>query len=337
MATAKDVARATGLSLSAVTQVLGERGHLFRPETRDRVLQAARELGYRSNGAARAIRRGRFGMVGLLSRALDPGSVVPTEVLYILQRELRERDCRLVAEQVSSGDLVSGEGIPRLAKVLSVDGVFISITHGISEQFVEFMSRCQLPAIWLNARTASDCVFPDEFGGMRGATERLLHLGHRRIALFMSCRAKDRWAHYSLTDREAGYADAMRAAGLSPRVEVLPPDDGDAFRALLTGPGRPTAIVVDDGADVWGVLLHAVQAGLRVPNDLSVVAVARGELKVGGMRVDTWVLPFNKMALHAVPMLFERITGVVPSHPPRPLPYHYVPGATCAAPVGVSV
>ncbi|HEV7298283.1 MAG TPA: LacI family DNA-binding transcriptional regulator [Tepidisphaeraceae bacterium] len=334
MATAKDIARATGLSLSAVTQVLGERGHLFRPETRDRVLQAARELGYRPNSAARAVRRGRFGMVGLLSRALDAGSIVPGEVLYILQRELRERDCRLVAEQVSSSDLVSGEGVPRLARVLSVDGVFISIAHSISEQLVDFMSRSQLPAIWLNARIASDCVFPDDFGSLRDATERLLRLGHRRIALIMSRRAGAPEDHYSLADREAGYAAAMSAAGLAPQIEVLPVGDAEAFRALLAGEGRPTAILTDDGADTSGVLLHAVQAGLRVPDDLSIVALDRSELRIGGFQVDTCVLPFNKMALHAVPMLFERITGVVSSHPPRPLPYSYVAGTTCAAPGG---
>jgi LacI family transcriptional regulator len=104
--------------------------------------------------------------------------------------------------------------------------------------------------------------------------------------------------------------------------------------SLLRRPDRPTAILTDDGADVPGILLHAARLGVRVPQDLSLLAIAREAAAVGGVKVDTLVLPFNKMALRAVPMLFERIAGTVDHQPPCAMPYEYVPGMTCAPPCG---
>ena len=83
--------------------------------------------------------------------------------------------------------------------------------------------------MWVNAKFEVDCVYPDDYGAAKSATRQLIELGHRRIAfvhfinpLFGATFEESRPRfHYSVEDRAFGYRDAMREAGLSPRVAHL--------------------------------------------------------------------------------------------------------------------
>src|SRR5262249_14722657 len=90
------IAAHMGLSRATVTHVLNGRGteQRIRPETQQRVLEVARELGYRPNASARAVRAGRFGSVALIQSQL--GEYLPPELLYGLTTAMAARDVRQV-------------------------------------------------------------------------------------------------------------------------------------------------------------------------------------------------------------------------------------------------
>src|SRR4051794_38416822 len=100
--TVKDVAEYTGLSVPTVVQVLGSRAHLFRPETRERVLKAAEKLGYRPNSSAKAMRKGRFGAIGLLTSANANAGVddVHAKTMWAMLDELLTHDLLLTIGQM---------------------------------------------------------------------------------------------------------------------------------------------------------------------------------------------------------------------------------------------
>src|SRR5690348_7209553 len=104
------IAARLGLSRATITHVLNGRGteQRIRQETQQRVLETARELGYRPNTSARAVRAGRFGSVALIQSQL--GEYLPPELLFGLTTATAARDLRLVLTHVPNVD-ASGESI----------------------------------------------------------------------------------------------------------------------------------------------------------------------------------------------------------------------------------
>src|SRR5579863_8762878 len=106
--TIASIAAHMGLSRATVTHVLNGHGteQRIRPQTQQRVLEVARELGYRPNASARAMRAGRFGSVALIQSQL--GEYLPSELLYGLTTAMVARDVRLMLTHVPNVD-ASGE------------------------------------------------------------------------------------------------------------------------------------------------------------------------------------------------------------------------------------
>jgi len=207
----------------------------------------------------------------------------------------------------------------------------------------------RIPAVFLNVRQEFDCVHPDEVMGGRLATECLLCLGHERIAYADTPVTVE--PHFSRADRRTGYEQAMATAGRRPHVHQIPqdwrlpeqlnidaPPIGDArveaARRLLSGPGRPTAIVAYEMAEAMAVVHAAHQSGLRVPEDLSIVVFHH--------RIDdSFFRPFhtvcNAMAevgAESVSMLLEKIESPETPYPARSVAMRLLDGASCLPPRG---
>src|SRR4029453_19044681 len=129
----------------------------------------------------------------------------------------------------------------------------VNYTHEILPGMLEVIRAHHTPAVWLNAKLAEDCVYPDAFGAARNATADLIGLGHRRIAfvkliapwLSPGATVEQTLArmHYSIAARRDGYLTAMREAGLAPQVPYLDrlipqPEQLSACRALLAAEHR---------------------------------------------------------------------------------------------------
>jgi LacI family transcriptional regulator len=275
--TIKDLAKACGVSRQAVSNALRGDGRLGE-DTRQRIQLAAQQLGYRPNSIARTMRTGRFGNVALLTGTEARYHRFPRGLWEGVHDELAAHDQQFTMARVPENCLSIPDYLPKVFREWSVDGVLVNYTHNVSSIFAEAIEAHQIPAVWLNTRLAMDCVNPADFDAGRMATDHLIAHGHRRIAyLNLSLHT----AHHSEADRKAGYEAAMRAAGLLPSMPDLRERLEDATvgqrlalaRSFLQQADRPTAVVTYSSWTGEPILVAALAAGVRVPDDLAIITI----------------------------------------------------------------
>jgi LacI family transcriptional regulator len=335
--TIKEIAQHTGLSIPTVGNILGRSGHRYNVATRARVLEAAKELGYRPNASARSMRNGTFGCAALiLSRSRQQtSSHIPVGLLDGLDDELARHNMHLTVSRLTDEELSTEEFLPKVLREYTADGMIVNYTHQIPQPMLDVIRAYHAPAVWVNAKLAEDCVYPDDLGGARAATEALLRLGHRRIAL-VHMVARLGWEgsaasirphmHYSALDRVAGFTEVMRAAGREPVVLaherfIETSEQIDAMTALLSGPNRPTAVIGYSEIEANAIVCAARVLGLSLPRDLSVVVFAPKDLSVLGYEVTAAAVPTYEMGRRAVLMLLEKLKAPAVPRPPEALPY----------------
>ncbi|MEU5595878.1 LacI family DNA-binding transcriptional regulator [Streptomyces sp. NPDC020298] len=264
--TIRDVAERAGVSKSLVSLVLRGSGQV-RPEKREAVLRAVRELGYRPNAAARSLSEQRTRTVGVLLNDLrNPWYVDLLDglnpLLHAAGLHMLLADARLNRR---GGHDLTGPFLD-----LGVDGLVVVGTLPDPDVLTAVAER--LPVVVAGAREpvlpGVDIVAGDDEQGARLVTEHLIGLGHRRIAHLAGYGAVAEL-------RRRGFEATMREHGLADRAAVEPGDltEEGGYRAavrLLSRPERPTALLaVNDIASV-GALSAAGELGLRVPGDVSV-------------------------------------------------------------------
>ncbi|CAK7282220.1 LacI family DNA-binding transcriptional regulator [Streptomyces sp. RM1] len=269
--TSRDVAQAAGVSQAAVSLVLGDkwRGRVSEA-TAERVRQAARELDYRPNLAARNLRLGRTRTVLLVVPALT------TEFFAGVYTGAAR-----VAAQHGFGVVLypSPEGIgpardPFASAQAALDGVLAS---SMAADALTAIRGDRLPLVMLDSdpegSLGAATVNLDIADGVRQLTDHLLSLGHRRIlhlaadvpSWTFDVRARE------LTARLAAEPDTeLRTA----RAPISIEGARAATETALTTPGpRPTAIVCDDDKLAAGAYKAARRLGLRIPDDISVTGI----------------------------------------------------------------
>jgi DNA-binding LacI/PurR family transcriptional regulator len=288
--TLQTIADRLGVSRTTVSNAYG-RPNQLNPALREKILAAAKELGYAGpDPAARTLRRGQAGVLGVLfgeSLAYafsDPGAVLMFQgvaeaaeeagvnLLLIAAPPGRPADPLPIREAVVDRfvTLCIPEDDPRLAAILE---------RGLPT--VEMDNERHQGIGWVGI---------DDFGGARQAAAHLIDLGHRRLAVVVDrvglevrngpARPEDLAAPIYATNRQRlrGYADAVDAAGLcwaDVQVWDTPGNTIEAgcvaAAALLDHSPRPTAILATTDQLAFGVLQAARQRGVRVPDQLSVV------------------------------------------------------------------
>ena len=336
--TAAMVAAHLGLSKATVTHVLNGRGtqQRIRPETQQRVLDAAASLGYRPNVSARAIRTGRFGCAALIQSLKALYS--PTELLQGISEALSEHDMHLSLAEVPDEIIDEEIYVPKVVRELSADGLLINRILDIPLEFIARLRALQTPAIFLNVKQEYDAVHPDDRQGGQKATDYLLQLGHTRIAYVSA--AVNLNEHYSKIDRRAGYEDAMQKAGLPPLIWGLPADPKiltlvnpdprvAAAEALLMQPQRPSAIVAYELAEAMAFLHASYRLGLHIPTDLSLIMFHSEIDPRLCLPITTVNNAMRRVGREAVQMLVEKIdTGGQPLVS-RTVPVDLLEGVTC--------
>jgi LacI family transcriptional regulator len=336
--TLREVAEQAGLSAKTVSRILnGKNKEVWPSQARrgEEVRRIARDLGFRFNASARATRTGRFNSVGLVI-PYSPGSrgATPMALLGGVHDELASRGRHLVLSWLQEKKLTTDGFVPGILEELMVDGLIVHYDTGIPERMIELVGRYRIPSIWVNVKRDADCVHPDDFDAGRRVTEHLLRRGHRRIAYvdYHYHRPEDR--HYSKADRYEGYADAMRAAGLAPRLisdaPPLPPGQSrpDHIREWLTAPDRPTAVVAYSALEATPVAYVASrELGIKVPDDLEIAVFLPGthmhHVHVPLVEV---IHPWPAVGRASVDMLLEKIDHPSRRLPPRRVPFR-LPGA----------
>ena len=272
LATIIDVAKRAGVAVTTVSRVINDKGQV-REETRNRVLAAIEELAYRPSPAARSLPRRRAHAISVLV----PFVTHPSAVARVqgIVHGLRATDLPVTILDVEKPAHQS-EHFDTLASSYRPEGaIIISLvpSHG---QLLRFLDAGLCP-VFLDADVPEfSRVFVDDRRGGLLATEHLLKLGHRRIA-FLGDVENGSFGFESSGQRHKGYRDALRAAGVEPRLDYQQtgPHGRETGRLLahelfdLSTP--PTAVFAASDTQAMGVMEAAKEAGLRVPHDVSVI------------------------------------------------------------------
>jgi LacI family transcriptional regulator len=303
-----DVARLAGVSPATVSFVLNRTsGQTISQETRERVLQAVAELGYRPNRAAQGLRRGRSATIGFVSHDADFGEFAAAAIKGAHEACMAQGNLLLLVN--TGGSNRQAEHL--IADLLDrqVDALVFAAVGTRPVALPEAVRR--VPAVLLNCFAAHDPVpalIPDEERGGREATQALLDLGHREIAYLTGKPAQ--WATKA---RLAGYRHALRAAGVNPREQKVLPgnyhaDSGyDLVRALLRRGRPPGAIMCGNDRMAVGAMLALLEAGVRVPQDVSVMGYDDQFQLAAEVRpsLSTVRLPYEEMGRLAAERLAE--------------------------------
>ncbi len=338
--TLRQIAKDSGLSIQTVSYVLGEKAHLFRAETRDRVLASASKLGYRPNASAKAMRSGRFNSLSLLLSNVANRSTLPVELLDGVCNAADAGGMHVIVSRLPDERLTDAGFVPKILAQQMSDGLLINYTDHIPDKMIELIRHHDIPSIWLNSRQENDCVYPDDFDAGYRATRQLIALGHRRIVYvdWTWGRRQLAEAHYSIIDRQAGYEKAMIEARLKP--DVVRADDRlarydrcDAALRLLRGPDRPTAIIAYGQRIVLPITAAVRLAGLKVGVDVSVLTFSDQIVFDGVQDIATYLVPQQDMGEAAVRKLVQRISTNSRVDPVA-LPFGYREGPSLGPPPG---
>ncbi|MGW5733394.1 MULTISPECIES: LacI family DNA-binding transcriptional regulator [Streptomyces] len=268
----KDVAARAGVSARTVSNVVNGSARVAA-QTRARVQEAIDELGYRPNLAARSLRAGRTGIIGLAIPELD--SPYFAELAGLLVDEARRRSWTVIIDQ-TRGDaeaerrLLTGDG----GRVM--DGLIISPWALAADELAA--AARSLPVVLLGERSPqglADRVAVDSVAAAEEATTHLLRLGCRRIA---AVGLQPHLRNGTAQQRAEGYRRALRHAGLTPRpqwerpVAALHREDGArAMAELLDDGSAPDAVFAFTDELALGALHMAHLRGVRVPEELAIV------------------------------------------------------------------
>ena len=299
--TMADVAAHLGVSRALVSIVFrGVEG--ASDATRQRVLEAAAEMGYRPDSLAQGLRRNRSRRLGVLFSLRRPFEVELVEHMYPVAKQLgydlllgpftpgRGQDAVLdellryrCEGLVVVGPELNGSDLEPLAEELAVVEVGRGVTRG-----------------------PVDVVRNDDAVGTRQAVDHLVALGHRAITYV------DGGANPGAEDRRTGYRVAMSDHSLTAEIQVVPggyteEEAVGAARTLLTG-RLPTAVIAANDLCAIGILDTVLRSGVAVPDDLSVVGYDDSRFsRLPGIDLTSVRQDIPKMARLAVKAVVDRL------------------------------
>ncbi|MEZ4499629.1 MAG: LacI family DNA-binding transcriptional regulator [Thermomicrobiales bacterium] len=307
--TIKAVADEAGVSISTVSNVVSGRHHQMKPETRDRVLAAMAKLHYRPNQIARSLVTRSTATIGLIVGDL-------TNSLYPPVTIGAEAACRasgyslLLAGAETLDDERKSVEVMR-AKQVDALIVFSVSYHAVDNEYLQHADREGMPVIAVNRYLAEDsplsAVWFDHRAGARNATRHLIELGHRRIAHIAGPENR-----MTGVQRRAGFEDAMADAGIPVEPELIRVGDysfesGHREMSLLWE-RRPTAVFIGGDAMALGALRALIRLGVRVPDDLSLVAFGNPDsVRYANPGVTTIDLPVSAAGRTAVELALARM------------------------------
>ncbi|WP_433058308.1 LacI family DNA-binding transcriptional regulator [Dactylosporangium sp. CS-033363] len=282
--TLQTIADRVGVSRMTVSNAFSRPDQLS-PTLRDRILAVADELGYVGpDPAARALAKGTTGAVGILltdSLSQAFSDEVATTFLGAIADELASTGLGLTLLTTNT----AGNVIP--ARDVAMDGAMV-YSCDPENLGVDWLLRRKIPLVYVDQIPAEGipAVNVADRAGARAAAQHLVDLGHRRVAVVTSgIRGRhgligpddsaDVIDGYVAGQRLSGWLDALTPAGIAPMIARRPhgdPDSGyQAAQLLLAADEPPTAILCFSDALAQGVMEAAVDLGLTVPDDLSVV------------------------------------------------------------------
>ncbi|HVU67632.1 MAG TPA: LacI family DNA-binding transcriptional regulator [Ktedonobacteraceae bacterium] len=329
--TIAQIAEIAGVSVPTVSKVLNGRTDVAL-QTRERIERVIAEHGFVRNRAARALRKGKTGLVDLIVPRLDDEYFLP--ILEGVSQVLSEAGVRLVLtathyqpeEEVHWIDSVTDH---------STDGILLVLP---SEEAIEHLERSGLPFVLIHNQGDQLSTIPSvritSWEGGFTATQHLIKLGHRRIAYIgKTARARD------AIERIAGYRAALDAAGLplDPQLECAGDfteiDGYSAAEALLQLPNPPTAIFAGNDRQAAGVYRALHERDISVPQAISVIGFDNlPYTELMNPPLTTVHAPRLELGRTAAAMLLRLINGETLEMTRVVLPTEFVERHSCQSP-----
>jgi LacI family transcriptional regulator len=310
-ATIRDVAALAGVDASLVSRVLNHNPKANAAvATRQRILDAAGKLGYHPNVAARSLRTAKTWTLGLLLPNLS--NPIYAAIAHASERRAQERGYGLVF-----GTHVQGEEEATFARMMQqrrVEGL-LTASGALDDVFLKrIANRAVGPVVMLNRRVPGvrASITVDDAAGAALATNHLVELGHKKVAGIFGPNTID-----TTRRRRAGFSKAARQAGID---AVFVDSTGLDLKSgtvaadqIFRDYPEVTGIFASTFAIATGVLRAGRQAGVRIPEDLSLIALHDSDLAdYFNPPLTTVRLPVEEMAGRAVDLLLELIEGAAP-------------------------
>jgi DNA-binding LacI/PurR family transcriptional regulator len=273
--TLRDVAQASGVSITTVSRILNgrESGVPIRDETRQRVLAVAAEMGYKPNLLARGLRGSRSSLLGVIAR--DISDPFHTQILRGINAAAQARDYRLFLGHVdyrpdvalTYGSMFERSHADGIIIIGDIDGADSTLEvfaeqHRYVLGVTDRTERRQIPGVYADSRV-----------GTKLALEHLWGLGHQSIVCVSDVLTFDGRLRIDL------YKQFMQERGVADRIEVhvseLSPDLGlelgQRIFASFDPQTSPTAIFATSDTIAMGLMQAAYQAGIAMPDRLSII------------------------------------------------------------------
>ncbi len=305
--TIRHVAEAAGVSVGTVSRVLNVRANV-NPEIRRAVEKAIRDLDYKPNAVAQSMRSRSTHTIGCLLREIS----ISTLAGFI-------RSAHDVLDQAGFSLLISNsegrkereiELLTRLAR-RQTDGIMIGPYTPIAGDFEDFLKRLNIPIVVIDRDKPdwADAVMANHAQGVRAATDHLLGVGHRRIAIITGDPVLS-----PARERIRGYQEAFEARGLTPDPSLVHavsflPEAGFRFTSAMLGQRSPPTAIIAGGIDMLPGVLKAIRArGLSIPNDISVIGSGHSELaELHTPSISSVVWDQGEIGRVAAGMLLDRV------------------------------
>lgn len=312
--TMSQIAAAAGVSVPTVSKVINHRSDVA-PATRERVERIIMEQGYVTNKTARALRKGRSGLVDLIVHGLD--NLYELEIIRGVEDVLEERGFSLVISATHRATLKEATWERYwLNKVINgvTDGVILVLVDNQNMHLRE-LERREIPFVVVDRLGEIGPDVPSvgatNWVGGRAATSYLASLGHRRIGTIQGPATTA-----CTSERLAGYRTALEEAGIPYDPELVRYgdfgiDSGHArAKELLSLPDPPTAIFAGNDGHALGVYRVAFERNMSIPRDISVIGFDDNFLSMHANPTLTTVRqPLFEMGRVASNMLLRLIVG----------------------------
>ncbi len=262
-----DVGQLAGVSHQTVSRVINGSRHV-RPATRDRVLVAMRELGYRPNSSARALVTGRTGTLGVVS--FDTTLYGPASTLFGIERAAHEAGYFIMIASLKALDRPSvTEAVDRL-RLQGVDGILVIVSEEeAAHALVQIPMDVPLVAVEAGPSGGIPVVAVDQRAGAESATRHLLDLGHQTVWHITGPATS-----LESQQRVEGWRAVLGAAGIAPPSPLIgdwSARSGYDLGRRLSAEPTATAVFVANDQMALGVLRAMHEAGRRIPDQVSVV------------------------------------------------------------------
>lgn len=333
--TLEDVARSAGVSQATASNCLTGRGRASE-DTRQRVIEAARALGYRrTNSPVVTSRQESVALLVSIDREWAFGWSFILPIIQELESTLVQAGRRLVLVPIRKDE----EEFDVYKKIMDIGpSSVVALHYGDSTLFVRLEWE-DIPVVVVMNNEFQDAFYSvcvDDYHGAYEGTSYLIDLGHRRIG-FVGCERER--LHVLRTDRFLGFQKAHQVARIEQDPETVidtdpenPEDIRTKLSSLLSSKSPPTALFCLDDDLALRVVRELQKLHLNVPQDISIIApgdVHDQEAPMSGQKITTMRINTSLMGRTAGNMILSRLNGDESTLHVAKINQHFVDRGSC--------